>query len=447
MPGSAALLTDFYQLTMLNGYFTYGLSDTAVFELFVRKLPSTRAFLVAAGLEQVLSFLETLRLSSAELEYLAGTGRFPRDFIEFLAGLTFTGDVDAVKEGTIIFQDEPVVRISAPLPEAQLVESRVMNLVHLETVIASKAARSVLVAPGKVLVDFGLRRAHGFEAGLLSARASYIAGFSGTSTVLAAMRYGVPLFGTMAHSFVQAHDDEVSAFANFARTNRQNSVLLIDTYDTEKAAEKVVGLAPRLSKEGICIAGVRIDSGDLGEHARAVRRILDNGGLGDVKIFASGGLDEWDLRDLIASGAPIDGFGVGTKMNTSADAPFFDCAYKLVEYAGAPRRKRSEGKATWPGRKQVYRRFSGDGTMAFDTITLTSDASDVATGEPLLEPVMRGGHTLSRPESLADIRKRAQQGLAALPTHLRTLEPSPPYRVEIAPSVTELARQFDESRS
>ena len=249
----------------------------------------------------------------------------------------------------MFFADEPILRVTAPLPQAQFVETRIVNLLNFQTVIASKAARAVLVAQEKPLVDFGLRRAHGAEAGLMAARASYIAGFSATSNVLAGQRFNIPISGTMAHSFVQAHDDEISAFARFAEANPGNVVLLIDTYETEAAAEKVVRLAPELKKLGIDIQGVRIDSGDLGLHARKVRAILDEAGLREVRIFASGNLDEYLVRDLIESNAPIDAFGIGTRIDTSSDAPYLDCAYKLQEYAGRARRKRSEGKTTWPG--------------------------------------------------------------------------------------------------
>jgi len=343
------LLTDLYQLAMLQGYREYGLTDTAVFELFVRKLPSRRGFLMAAGLEQVLDFLQSLRFDRAALDYLHQSRRFPNDFLDWLAGLRFTGDVDAMPEGTVFFTDEPIIRVTAPLPEAQLVETRLINLLHFETVVASKAARMVLAAPGKLLVDFGLRRAHGAGAGLLAARASYIAGFSGTATMLAEQRFGIPLYGTMAHSFVQAHDSEVLAFEHFARARPQGIILLIDTYDTEQAAARVVALARRLATDGISVRGVRLDSGDLADHARRVRAILDAGGLTEVTIFASGGLDEDQLAMFTRDRVPIDGFGVGTSLTTSSDAPALDCAYKLQEYAGTPRRKHSTGKANWPG--------------------------------------------------------------------------------------------------
>jgi nicotinate phosphoribosyltransferase len=289
-------------------------------------------------------------------------------------------------------------------------------------------------------VDFGLRRAHGAEAGLLAARASYLAGFSGSSTVLAGPAFGVPVFGTMAHSFVQAHDDETEAFIHFACSQPRDVVLLIDTYDTEAAARKVVGVAPRLREKGIAIKGVRLDSGDLAEHARRVRKILDEGGLPDAVIFASSNLDEQRLEEFVAAGAPIDGFGVGTRMDVSADVPYLDCAYKIQEYAGLARRKRSEGKATWPGRKQVYRYDGPDGRMAGDIVTLEGDALD---GEALLQPVMQGGRRLGPAAPLADLRARAAVQLARLPNALRRLTPRGAYPVEISPSIRELARQVD----
>ena len=437
----SALLTDLYQLTMLQAYFDEGMQDTAVFEFFVRALPPGRNFLLAAGLEQVLCYLEQFRVTEAELDWLRARGDFREPFLAALGALRFTGDVHALPEGTVFFINEPILRITAPIAQAQVVESRLLSLVHLSTLIASKAARSVLAAPGKLLVDFGMRRAHGAEAGLLAARAAYLAGFSGTATVLAGIEFGVPVFGTMAHSYIEAHADEISAFKAFARSFPANVVLLIDTYDTERAAEKVVRLAPELAREGIRVRGVRLDSGDLAAHARAVRAILDRGGLSEVTIFSSGNLDELKLQQLLAAGAPIDGFGIGTSLDTSSDAPFLDCAYKLQEYAGTPRRKHSEGKATWPGRKQVYRHFAPDGTLDHDVVALESDPQQ---GTPLLVPVMHGGKRVAAAETLASARARAAAEMARLPLHLRLLEPTPaPYRVEIAPGLRALAQELD----
>jgi len=440
MHKDSALLTDLYQLTMLHAYHDQGMEDTAVFELFVRRLPPKRGFLLAAGLEQALDYLENLHFTAEELEWLAGYEHFNQEFVDYLAKLRFTGDVYALPEGTPFFPNEPVLRVIAPLPQAQLVESRLINLIHFQTLIASKAARCVLAAPGKMLVDFGLRRAHGAEAGLLAARAVYLAGFTGTATVLAGMRFGIPIFGTMAHSLVMAHDKEEDAFEHFAYAQPENVVLLIDTYDTEAAARKVVHLAPRLQSRGIAIKGVRLDSGDLAAHAFAVRAILDAGGLHDTTIFASGDLDEHRLKALLDSGAPIDGFGVGTKLDISTDAPSLDCVYKLQEYAGVPRRKRSKNKATWPGRKQIYRSRDADGVLIGDCLGLEEHAQP---GEALLQPVMRAGRRLTPAPALETLRQRAQEQLAALPAELRANQTEPAYPVDIAPELQALAEQLD----
>src|SRR5437870_808781 len=291
-PATSALLTDLYQLNMMQAYLDRGETKAAVFEFFVRKLPRDRGFLIAAGLEQVLGFLEQLRFTRGELDWLGNTGRFGKNFLDHLAELRFTGDVHAMPEGTVFFADEPILRVTAPLPQAQLVETRVINLLQFQSMIAAKAARMVLAAPGKRLVDFGLRRAHGGDAGLLAARASYIAGFAGTATVLADKLFGIPIFGTMGHSYIEVHDDESLAFENFARARPENLTLLIDTYDTEAAARKVVALAPKLTAAGIKLLAVRLDSGDLVALSNKVRQILDEDGLRDVTIFASGGIDE-----------------------------------------------------------------------------------------------------------------------------------------------------------
>lgn len=436
----SVLLTDLYQLTMLQGYFEQGMADTAVFEFFVRDLPSTRGFLMAAGLEQVLHYLETLSFKADELDYLKRSGRFTDAFIDYLSELRFHGDVHAMAEGTIFFNEEPILRITAPICQAQLVESRVINLLHYQTLVASKAARCVLAAPGRLLVDFGMRRAHAGEAGLLAARASYLAGFDGSSTVLAEPAFGVPIFGTMAHSFVQAHQLEMQAFEDFAHAQPENVVLLIDTYETEAAAHKVVQLAPQLKARGITIRAVRLDSGDLAEHARKVRAILDAGGLDETRIFSSGNLDEYRLQAFVYDSVPIDGFGVGTLMDTSADAPYLDCAYKLQEYAGFARRKVSEGKATWPGRKQIYRHYDADGLMAGDCVTLEHD---VQRGEPLLHLVMREGKRSQPAPDLEASRRHAQRALKRLPDGLKALTPAHTYPVEISAALKQLSHDFD----
>lgn len=440
-PSASALLTDLYQLTMLQTYFVHGMTGSAVFELFVRKLRPHRNFMIAAGLEQVLDFLENLRFQDEDLAWIASSKQFRPDFGEQLRALRFTGDVHALPEGTVFFPDEPVLRVTAPLPQAQLVETRLVNLINFQTMVASKAARSVLAAPGRQVVDFGLRRAHGADAGLLAARAAYLAGFSGTATVLAAPRFGIPVLGTMAHSFIQAHDDEALAFEQFARTFPDNAVLLIDTYDVEAATRKVVALGKRLATDGVSIKGVRIDSGDLGREARRVRHLLDAAGLNDTMIFVSGDLDEYRLRKLLADGAPVDGFGVGTSLVTSSDEPYLDTVYKLQEYAGRPRRKRSTGKETWPGRKQVFRHYGPDGRFDCDVLALEDDPQ---SGEPLLKPVMRAGRRVTPQPTLQEARERAAQQLAQLPDRLKALEPSAtPYHVAIAPSLAAMAEAVD----
>jgi len=440
MAAQGVLLTDLYELTMLEAYRAERMDGRATFEFFVRALPAGRGFLVAAGLAQLVDYLATLHCERDDLAWLAASGRFDPAFVESLANLAFTGDVDAMPEGTVCFADEPLVRITAPLREAQLVESRAINLLHFETLVASKAVRCALAAPGRTLVDFGLRRAHGAEAGLLSARATYLAGFTGTATVEAGRAFGIPVFGTMAHSYVQAHADEASAFEAFVRARPRNATLLIDTYDTERAAHRVVALARQLAAEGLAVQGVRIDSGDLGALAMRVRAILDDGGFPGITIFASGNLDEHRLRDLVRAGAPIDGFGVGTRVNTSADAPYLDCGYKLQEYDGVPRRKRSAAKATWPGRKQVYRRIDAEGRWHGDVVTLVDDPVD---GTPLLQPVVRGGRLVTALPSLEESRARLQRELGWLPAALKSIDPVAPPRPEISPSLVRLAEAID----
>jgi nicotinate phosphoribosyltransferase len=439
--GDNLLLTDYYQLAMFQVYVERGLTDTACFELFVRKLPPGRNFLVAAGLEQAVEFLETARFDKEDLDWLKECGGLSDKALEALAAFRFTGDVDALPEGTVFFANEPILRVTAPLPQAQLVESRLINLLHLQTVVASKAARLVLAARHRSLVDFGLRRAHGAEAAVLAARASYIAGFAGTATALAAMRFGIPVVGTMAHSFIQAHNCEIEAFRNFAHSRPRGLVLLLDTYDTEAAAHKAVTLAQSLAGEGIRLDGVRLDSGDLDALSRRVRYILDEGGLTETRIVASGGLDEDAVADLVDGGAPIDSFGIGTSLTTSSDAPALDCAYKLVEYAGLPRRKRSPGKATWPGRKQIFRRYGVESLIETDLLSTVGCDEECRA---LLVPVMRVGQRVCQLPDLDTIRAYAAEELASLPEPQYHLMPCDPFEVEIDPSLDRLAEEADQ---
>jgi nicotinate phosphoribosyltransferase len=437
-----ALLTDLYQLTMAQAYFDEGLQQDAVFELFVRTLPPVRRVLIAAGLEQVIEYLEGLRFGSGDIEYLRTLGIFSAPFLAELSGLRFTGSVYAMPEGTACFAGEPLLRITAPIIEAQLVESRVLNLMHLQTVIASKALRFVLAARGRPLVDFGMRRAHGQEAALYAARAAYLTGFDATATVEAGRRFGIPLSGTMAHSYIEAHPDEATAFRSFVASRDQATTLLIDTYDVERAAHQVVGLARERRERGARagVAAVRIDSGDLAVEARTVRGILDAGGCQAVKIILSGGLDEHHIEQLLLSAVPVDAFGVGTALAVAQEAPALDMAYKLVEYAGTPRRKRSPGKATWPGRKQVFRRTAG-GKWVGDSIALENETRG---GEPLLREVMRAGRRVTALPALAQSREHCRVQLEGLPETLRTLEPgSSGYDVRVTPDIEALTTRVD----
>ncbi|MBN1239373.1 MAG: nicotinate phosphoribosyltransferase, partial [Gammaproteobacteria bacterium] len=425
-----------YQLTMLQSYVDGDMHGEAVFELFVRRLPEKRNFLIAAGLAQLVDYLERLRFTSEDVAALEKTGLFHDRFLGWLEELRFTGDVDAMPEGTIFFPNEPIVRVTAPLPQAQLVESRLINLLHFQTMIASKAARFVLAAGGAALIDFGMRRAHGAEAAMLAARASYLSGFAGSATVVAHPLFGIPVFGTMAHSYIEAHDSEVRAFERFALGHRGAIVLLIDTYDTEKGAERVVRLAEKLAPEGIEISSVRIDSGDIRELARRVRAILDRAPGTRIGILASGGIDEADVERLLRDGTPVDGFGIGTALDASTDAPSLDCAYKLQEYGGRARAKRSPGKATLPGRKQVYRRYDAGGRLSRDVVTVLGDEQP---GEPLLTPVVRNGRTVGALPELDAIRARVRDGLERLPDALRSLSRGSDYPVDVAPALRALA--------
>lgn len=439
---TSALLTDLYQLTMAQAYFQEGMHETAVFELFVRRLPPARRFLIAAGLERALALIAELRFAPAELEFLAEQCSFARPFLDYLADLRFTGSVHAMPEGTPFFADEPILRVTAPVIEAQLLESRLVNIIHFQTLIASKAARCVIAAEGRRLVDFGMRRAHEADAALFVARASYLAGFDATATVAAGERWGIPISGTVAHSYIEAHDDEEQAFRSFTSSRNGRTTLLIDTYDTSRAAEKVARIERELRARGRAqgIESVRIDSGDLEAQSRAVRRIFDDCGCPGIRIALSGGLDEQRIAQLIRAGAPVDAFGVGTALAVSADVPALDMAYKLQMYAHRPRRKHSPGKATWPGAKQVLREFGVDGTALRDRIVLDGERGD---GVPLLEEVMRGGRPLAPPRPLAAIREQCRAQVRMLPRYLLELSDSrqaePAYEIVRSAAVEALA--------
>ena len=429
-----SLFTDLYQLTMAQAYLDHGMSGTAVFSLFVRRLPKTRNYLVACGLDAVLARLESLRFGDDDIEYLRSLGLFSDQLFDWLRSFRFSGDVYAVPEGTPVFANEPLIEVVAPLPQAQYVETLVMNLITVETAIASKAARLYTAADGRSVVDFGARRAHGMDAAVRGARAAWIAGLAGTSNVLAAQRYGIPPVGTMAHSYVQAHDTEEGAFEHFAR-RFPGTTLLVDTYDTLEGVRKVIELATR-PDDPVRIGAVRLDSGDLASLARDARRMLDEAGLTNVRIFASGGLDEEQVAALIEGGAPIDAFGIGTSLMVSEDAPALDIVYKLAEYEGRGRTKLSLDKPILPGRKQVFRRLAADGSFLGDVIGTADEKLD---GTPLLECVMKDGRrTGAGLDSLGTIRARALAAIAALPPHVRALAPAaPPYPVEVSPRLQE----------
>ncbi len=437
---NAALFTDLYELTMVQAYWREAMDGEAVFSLYFRNLPEGRNFALACGLADALHYLETLRFTPGDLEFLARQEQLSDEFLAWLAEMRFAGDVWALPEGTPVFPDEPLLEVVAPLPVAQLAESFIMNQVHLQTVLASKAARVAEAAAGRPVVDFGLRRMHGTDAAMKGARAFHVAGLAGTSNVLAGKVYGMPISGTMAHSYVQAHDDELEAFRELAALYPE-TVLLVDTYGTLAGVRHVVGLAHELG-DAFRVRAIRLDSGDLVELAKASREILDRAGLQAVEIFASGGLDEHEIARLLASGAPIDGFGVGTRMGVSHDAPDLDMAYKLTAYAGRGRLKLSPGKTILPGRKQVFR-TERNGEAAGDVVARHDEA---LPGRPLLVQVMAGGERLpAGRESLDNARERARRELAALPERLRALEPAdPPYPVSVSPGLRALQEQVVE---
>ena len=426
-PAQSALFTDLYELTMAAAYVADGVDGDAEFEVFFRDLGARRGYVLAAGLETVLEWLRDFRPTPAEIEYLASLERFDRSFLDWLAAARFSGDVVAVPEGTAVFPNEPLLRVRAPLPIAQLLETRVLNAVHFESLITTKAARIVDAAAGRGVVDFGARRAHGADAALAAARAAWIGGCGGTSNMVAGQRFGLPVVGTMAHSYVEAYPDELSAFRAFA-AHYPDTTLLVDTYDTPGGVRNVIRLARELG-ERFRIGAIRLDSGDLDALSRRARGMLDEAGLSGVRIIASGGLDEHGIARLVAAGAPIDGFGVGTDLVISSDVPTLDFAYKLVAYRDEPRLKGSTGKATLPGPKQVFRRWQ-DGSMVGDTI---AGARESLAGEPLLQPRMRAGERLAAPESLDTVRERARHQREALPWRLRSPEPGgEPYPVTVS---------------
>jgi nicotinate phosphoribosyltransferase len=443
-PGpDAALFADLYELTMAAAYLADGNRADATFELWVRDPGGGRSFLVAAGLETALAYLESLRFEEPALEYLGALGRFSPGFLEFLSGLRFTGEVWAMPEGTIAFAREPLLRVTAPIIEAQLAETYLLNAVGFQTLIASQAARVTLAAGNRTWVDFGARRAHGVDAARGVARSAFLAGASATSLLAAGREHGLPVSGTMAHSYVLSHPSEREAFLAYARTFPDAPVFLIDTFDTVRGARAAAEAARELAAEGITVAGVRLDSGDLGTLAREVRAILDEAGVPGIRVLASGGLDEHSVARLVSSGAPIDAFGVGTRLATGGADPSLDAIYKLVKDRRGPRMKTSPGKETLPGVKQVYRVDRG-GVLWADTIALVEDTA--TPGRPLLHRVMAEGRRLNPPEPLAAARERCRAGLTSLPAPLRSLEATAPAPVTVSDRLADLARELAAGR-
>ena len=437
-----ALLTDLYQLTMAACYFDQGMNEEATFSLFIRKYPKNRGYFVAAGLSEALEYLATLRFTEDDLAYLASTGMFRTAFLDYLKTLRFTGEVYALPEGSIFFKDEPILEVSAPIIEAQLVETFIINAVNLQTLIASKAARSVLAAQGRPIVDFSLRRTQGSDAGLKVARASYLVGFTGTSNVLAGKLYGIPIFGTMAHSYVTSFHEEIEAFRVFAENFPKSTTLLIDTYDDVVGAHKAARVGQEMEARGERLRSVRLDSGDIAAISQKVRRVLDEEGLDYVGILASGGFDKYKITDVLKAGGLINSFAVGTKMGVAADAPYFDIAYKLVKYADHPVMKLSTGKVTLVDKKQVWRNFDAKGLMREDTISLREET--LPEGVPLLNQVMQNGAPLEPLPTLQESRNYFRQQLTLLPEAYKSLENPPSYPVALSQKLAERESRVEE---
>jgi len=423
------LLTDLYELTMAASYFENGMKDTATFSLFIRKYPPDRAYSVAAGLEDFLDYAANFQFSESDLAYLDGTGMFSHDFLHYLKNMRFTGTVRALAEGEIFFENEPIVEVTAPIIEAQIVETFAINRINFQSVIATKAARCIHAAAGRRLVDFSLRRTHGTDAGLKVARSSYIAGFVATSNVLAGKLYDIPISGTMAHSYISSFGDELEAFRAFARSFPDKTILLIDTYDTIAGAQKATIVGQEMAREGHKLLGVRLDSGDMTQLSQEVRKILDKAGLDNTEIFASSSFDEYKIAKTIKEGGSIDAFGVGTRMGVSSDAPYFDMAYKLVQYGKRPIMKLSTGKVNLAGEKQVFRKTDSQGRFSEDVIGTCDETVEDAS--PLLEHVMQDGRLLRNHPSLEEIRERFRTNFQALDDKFKVLQGAPSYPVKL----------------
>ncbi|WP_457627085.1 nicotinate phosphoribosyltransferase [Persephonella sp.] len=435
-----SLLTDLYELTMAQVYFKKGMNKNAIFDFYIRPAKN-RSYFINAGLEQLVYYLLNIKFTKDDIQYLRSTGLFEEDFLSYLKNFRFTGNLYAVEEGEVIFPNEPVVQVEAPIIEAQIIETFVINTLQHPILVATKAMRAYSVARGTVLVDFGLRRAHGTDAGMKAARASYIGGFAGTSNVLAGKEYGIPVFGTMAHSFILAHRDEVEAFKDFTSVYPENSVLLVDTYDTIQGVYNAVKAIRELGLKHF--KGIRIDSGDILTLSKKAREILDREGFKDAIIIVSGGINEYKIKQLLDAGAPVDGWGVGTELVVSADLPYLDCAYKLVEYDGRPVMKFSTKKKTLPYKKQIYR-IEKNGILGKDIITVYNE--EVKGGIPLLKQVIKNGELVTELPSLGQIRQKAINSFQKLPDELKSIEKTIQFLPEVSPEIVrtmeELERQY-----
>ncbi len=437
-PGISPLFTDLYELTMAASYFQQKIFSSGTFSLFIRDHLGNRNYFVAAGLEDVLAELATLRFSKQDIQYLKATGLFSDDFISYLSQFRFTGDVHAMPEGTIFFANEPILEVTAPIIEAQLIETFVLNTIGFQTMITSKAARCVHVAEDRPLIDFSLRRTHGRDAGIKVARSTYLAGFSATSNVLAGKIFGIPTSGTMAHSFIEVFDSESDAFAAYSETFPKNSIFLIDTYDTLEGAKNAARIAQAMKKNGNALLGVRLDSGDMVDLSQRVRKILDDQGLSEVKIFASSGFDEFEIARVLSENAKIDAFGVGTKVGVSADAPYLDIVYKLVRFKNRDVKKLSPEKVTLAGAKQVFRKTDNNGRYLEDIIGLRHEHME--QGNALLEFVMKDGKVLQPLPSLQVLRERFITNFSMLDQKYKAIHATVPYPVGLSRALMELQK-------
>jgi len=439
MIDDSALFADLYELTMAQAFYQQGMFAQATYSLFIRQYPPNRAFMVAAGLEDVLDYLENLRFSPSNLDYLRSIGIFDSNFLEYLIDLRFTGSVRAIPEGHLFFTEEPVLEVTAPIIEAQIAETFIINQINVQSLLTTKAARCVLAAPGCSLADFGSRRAHGIDAALKMARCGYIAGFQSTSNVLASQRYAIPSSGTMAHSFISSFAAEIDAFRAYTASFPDRAILLLDTYDTIQGAYNAVTVAKEMEAAGHNLVAVRLDSGDFADLSKQVRYILDEADLRYVKVVASGGLDEYEIYTLLQAHSPIDIFGVGTKVGVSADAPWSDMAYKLVAYDGRPVMKLSTEKVSLPGAKQVFRLYDTTGKFSRDIIA-PKDGNPPG-GEALLQPVMSGGRRTAPSPKLDVIRDTLANDLQRLDDSHKGLYNPPHYPIAISAKLQQLTRK------